>query len=584
MSDLEHIIKEVQELTQILFPLEQKVDLTSELFLLYNPQIEDVLTRITLLAEKDENSQHHLGTIDIIRFLTKLLDTPLTPLALLRATLKAWMRILRRSTLIKTTTCWESCDLSEDRIVYLVPCLRKHVDDEVISFYGSSLIMMLASDSDNRKFKFGLIGTSKVILSILRQHRNSPETVEMALRAMRNLSTLDQVASQFASDQGGAVLADLLVGDGDQPLSVLEAILYAIINISYVSENAIKLGQDHLCQALADVACRCIENGLALEVSWSVRNLISAEESIIFFKETAVPHLILSILKESEDVDTLLNALWAVANLSCDAMLGRQLLKDGVVQCFSRIYHLGLNCFPDDSQLGPLCEAMAFAIFNLAGACGKADVQGVTEEIDSNTVEGNIELLEYLGEGGGCELICLMLLRYYEREAMVEACFRALHALAAGCSRNQQALGSRDDCLANICLSTWQHREVAETVYLGWKALLTICSPTNVERNAQLARLPPNVTGHVAWLVRHYVAIEEMVLLGCSILLLLPYFDEEKREILRAGQWIDCDDRIVVVEDRAALLAAWEIEKLAADFPESSTKTVGEGENVDVNN
>lgn len=583
MSDSEQIIKEVQELTEVLFPLEKKVDLTSDLFLSYSPQIEDVLTRLTLTAEKEENSQRQLGTIDIIRFLTKLLDTPLTSLALLRVTLKAWMRILRRTTLIKATTCWESCDLSEDRIVYLVPCLRKHVDDEVLSFYGSSLIMMLASDSDNRQFKFGLIGTSKVILSILRQHRKSPETVEMALRAMRNLSTLDQVASQFANDQGGAVLADLL-GDSDQPLSVLEAILYAIINISYDSENAVKLGQDHLCQALADVACRCIENGLALEVSWSVRNLISAEENIVFFKETAVPHLILSILKESEDVDTLLNALWAVANLSCDALLGRQLLKDGVIQCFSRIYHLGLDCFPEDSQLGPLCEAMTFAIFNLAGACGKADVQGVAEDSESNTVEGNIELLEYLGEGGGYELICLMLLRYYEREAMVEACFRALHALANGCSRNQQALGVRDDCLANICLAFWQHREVAETVYLGWKALLTICSSTNQDRKAQLARLPPNVIGHVAWLVRHYVAIEEMVLLGCSILLLLPYFDEEKKEVLRAGQWIDSDDRIVVVEDRAALLAAWEIEKLAADFPESNTKIVGEGENADINN
>lgn len=559
VAEAESLSAKGAELKALLFPSSDESDeaVKDEEFLQHEETLAQLLADIARTCEASEEAQRTLGNLTIVRLLCGVLDRASSPPRLVHAALAAWMKILRRSTLTKATTCWENCDLSEEHIISLVPCMRARVADEVVAHFGSCMVMMLASDSDSRQFKFGLIGTHKVIISILKLHGQNHQVMEMALRAARNLSSLEQVACAFAQNGAGVALRDILLDD-TQPQHVVEAALYATINVSFDAENATLLGNEGVCEALLDCATKWLHQGaVILELCWALRNLSAVDENTTKFSAlpSACP-LLLDLLRVCEDAEELAMALWGTANLCCDRNFAEQMLGNGGLAVLERTFRFGLAAFPQDAALGPVAEANSFAIYNMASA--------FASQVEAGEVDAGKRSKEALGQQGGCSLICAILERYADREAMSESCSRSIHALANDSVLNQTSL-CEHGALPSLCRAAWTHRAVPETVFLAWKALLTVCAKDNAASRAALgAQGSPQFLEQVAALVHHYREIDEIVILGCSILLLLPHFTLDKKAQLRSGQFIDDEDKIVVKEDREAMLGAFEIPAIVA--------------------
>lgn len=565
--DVESINKEVEEIKSILFPPEEE-KASDEVYQSFETRLAGILAAITAACESGEPGQRALGNNSVIRLITKVIDHKVTPPYLLQAALLAWMRLLRRETLVKASTVWENCDLSEEHIISLVPCMRQHVQDALVSFYGSSLVMMLASDSDSRQFRFGLIGTAKVMVAILSQHSQNIQLTEMTLRAIRNLSSLEQVATQLAAAQAGQALTALLL-DASQPANVLEASLYAIINLSFDTENASVLGGDGVCQAIAALAQRA-DPALWQEVAWTVRNLTTVDQNTELFKDTSICDSILRILHGSDEPETLQTALWATANLCCERTLATKTLTLGVLDTFSRIFDMGLLSFPEDGRLGPVSEAIAFGVYNLSSVFStQAEISSEAPDAEAlATAEAGKQLLEQLVQTGGCQLVTAILQRYEGREAMVETCCRAIYLLAADCPQGKRLLTTLGT-VESLCRAAWKHHAVPETAFLCWKSLLTICQ-ANPDAVAVLQQ-QDSLLGEIARTIKEHAEIMEIVVLGCSILVLLPYF-QNKLPTLLEGKFIDADHKINVnLADQDGMFAAWEIDAIIAAHPAVET-------------
>eukprot|EP01031_Cornospumella_fuschlensis_P038945 gene38945-47376_t len=558
MTDTGAVLAEVSFLKDSLF--EQSGESGEILFRQNEGRILDLLGNVAVEAENSPESQDALGTVECIRFICKVLDYEHSSRVVLHTGLKAWMKLCRRITLQKNTTSSQNCDISEIHMITLVPLMRKHTDDEEIMLLGCSMVMILASDSDMRQMKFGLIGTSKVVITALEKHKDKPEVAEMALRAIRNLSVNDNNANQLCEQQVGVPLVCLLT-DTTQPRQVIEATLYAIINLSYGNENAALLGGNDMCIALmlGWEIWKDASPPLGHEFLWCIRNLSTIDSHVEQFSSTSILDYVLNSLRSTTEADGIQTALWAIANLCCNAGMAQKCVDMGLIDLMNSIYQMGLDNFPDDVDLGPVSEAICFTLFNIASTLCADEAPDSTPEEQLATRSRNAATKEMLAQQGGCLLVGKVFDRYASREAMTELCARVTYILSEHCAQNQHALTSHG-ILPTLCTATGHHAQVPETVFYLWRALLTVCSQENEEGRRWLGE-QSEFEALVARTLKQHEQVEEVVILGCSLLLLLPNYSGEKRQELLAGQFVDEQGRIVVKESREEMWRAWGVDR-----------------------
>eukprot|EP01031_Cornospumella_fuschlensis_P042975 gene42975-52522_t len=411
MMDTGAVLAEVSFLKDSLF--EQSGESGEILFRQNEGRILDLLGNVAVAAENSAESQDAMGTVECIRFICKVLDCEHSSRAVLHTGLKAWMKLCRRITLQKNSTSSQNCDISEIHMITLVPLMRKHTDDEEIMLLGCSMVMILASDSDMRQMKFGLIGTSKVVITALEKHKDKPEVAEMALRAIRNLSVNDNNANQLCEQQVGVPLVCLLT-DTTQPRQVIEATLYAIINLSYGNENAALLGGNDMCIALmlGWEIWKDASPSLDHEFLWCIRNLSTIDSHVEQFSTTSVLDFVLNSLRSTTEADGIQTALWAIANLCCNAGMAQKCVDMGLIDLMNSIYQMGLDNFPDDIDLGPVSEAICFTLFNIASTLCADEAPDSTPEEQLATRSRNTAIKEMLAQQGGCLLVGKVFDRY----------------------------------------------------------------------------------------------------------------------------------------------------------------------------
>ncbi|RYH16470.1 hypothetical protein EON65_30035 [archaeon] len=521
-------------------------------------RILSVLSDISAAAQVSAENQDALGSVECIRFITKVLDSGHSSKAVLHTGLKAWMKLCRRFTLQKNTTSVQNCDISEIHMITLVPLMRKHTDDEVIMLYGCSMVMILASDSDMRQMKFGLIGTSKVVITALEKHIDQPEVAEMALRATRNLSVNDTNANQLCEQQVGIPLVSLLTYP-THPRQVMEATLYAIINLSYNNDNALILGGNDMCFALmrAWEIWKDATPSLNHEFLWCVRNLSTIDSHVEQFATTSIVDLVFNSMRGTVESDVIQTALWAVANLCCNVGMAQKCVDMGLINLMNCVYQIGCDNFPEDVDLGPVSEAICFTLFNIASTLC-ADIPDHSPEEHEIARAKHASIKEMLAQHGSCLLVSKIFDRYTSREAMTELCARVTYILAEHCVHNKHVLTSHG-IVQTLCAATGHHSQIPETVFYVWRALLTVCSQENEEGRIWLGG-QSEFLGLLARTLKQHEQVEEVVILGCSLLLLLPSYTGEKRLELLAGQFIDEQGRIVVKEDREEMWKVWGVD------------------------
>lgn len=452
------------------------------------PTRKELLQRLQLTAESSAEAQGLLGTAEVITFITKNLDTATDDDELIELGLAAWIAYNRRVILDKSTMNPINCERSESKILSITDTIRHRMRTPTIALRCAALTMILASDSPDRQAKLGLVGFGVHMCTILKSpHALHDEVATMAYRAIRNLAIDDNNCLQIVNK--GQVIDVFLphfsrAADNDLSKEVLDAALYAVINLSNDTEIAEKLGEGGLVTLLARVFPSIVaDNDLANAMCAALRNLFAVSQNLnrLAGDGTVADCLVAVHEAHRDDPDTMEAATWCLANMASNSFF-RQYLTTHIhlMSVLSATFDSGMYAYPEDRTLGPVAEAIIFTIYFLAFKHESTDTEGSTaaavaakqQAIDDEVGRIAVQVVSE----GAVSILQTCLQRYANREAMMEVCFRALLALTKDHSETSTVL----DALAPIGPVTLilqaieAHVAVLETSYLGLAALAAI--------------------------------------------------------------------------------------------------------------
>lgn len=446
------------------------------------------------LSESEEN-QTALGTQPILDFITKNLEDG--DLAIVECGLAAWIAFNRREILSKPTMSRVNCEKSEAKILKITDVIRHKLQSSRIAYLCCALVMILASDSPDRQAKLGLVGFGVHMCTILKSpYGNDPEVTEMAYRAIRNLSIDDNNCAQIVNKGDICeVLIPQLAAAEEQTLShaVLEALLYAVVNLSNDAEVCQFLGEEGVVTALIRLFPVVISyNALCNVLCAALRNLFAVNENLTFTESFPdLGHQLLEVhRRHRDDPDTMQAAIWCLANLASDVTFRRTFaVRNGaeiMTELHSTFNHGLHGAYPDDIDLGPVAEAIVFAIYSLVydgpeedtKDNSSSDTAAATTTSSSADKDSRRLVATQIALNGGLDLLQVCLQRYRSREAMVEACFRSLIALVQNHKDVRTALSKRSPkySMASLAIlpAILEHVQVVQTVFLGLVTMLAL--------------------------------------------------------------------------------------------------------------
>jgi hypothetical protein len=379
--------------------------------------------------------------------------------------------------------------------------------------------MVTSSDSELCQKQFCDEGVSELIVSILKIYGSNDTVIEMVYRAVRNLSSNDEVACKLMEDGIGERIESVL--RTSTSCEVLEAAVWAVVNLSYDIDVSALLGSVGCCKAVVEVLQKLdreAENSTKFDtaICWAIRNLSCPSLNLGIFSSTDVCSVVKDMIVKGvhlNDYDLVQSAVWCVNNLSCGSLLREQLHILGVANL---VVNTCLKCnafLIEDNALGPIAEASVFAIRGL--------------------VVGSSVYQDVMGEIGACQLLCDYLTRFIDREGMVESCFATIVCLCRDHVGNKDVIG---ECggLHIIFSAIDKHSDVLDTVEIGLKTVLTL-----ILDHSSNATLLLSISGsrRIVKLAYVWKTDYDVCTVSCELLLQLNSFDETvKKKLLESNQ------------------------------------------------
>lgn len=554
----------------------------------------DIMRGIAVGSQHSEEVQSAFGKEEVFQFLQRHLQMDSSEsdtisdeeeFQMVEEALWAWIRVCRREILQKSSANPQNCEVSEPFLQTVVDTLNKYVEKEQIVYCCSSLIMLLASDSPTRQQALGAAGAPQAVVQALKTQLRHAGALEMSLRAVRNLAADDEVANQLIQEAVGEELHAILQDYKQQPYEVVEAAVFAVINLSYDNTIALVLGALGVCVSLTDLLPDYLENNdFCHHFCWALRNLSTVPQNLGILKFTNVCELLMAILsKHSDDCETMQSAMWCIANLGCNNALAHHMLSLSVVEAMVNLYYHGVKHYPEDVKLGPISEAATFAIYNMTTTIApdpitpKQSVDEADYRPPTEPNEEDLQLKERLGNTGACWLICEYLNRYVAREAMIEAVCRAINHLATRCPSNQ-ILFTQFHTIKGLHHAMQHHMKEVDTLYLIWRSIYVLTRRDTVD-DSPLAnqnylihtdelRQEPQIAQEIIEAIRTHSNYEEVVTMGTEFLVRLGLYSEEKiQELLASGhlKHNEYNDFVtVIIGTFEEMSAAFEFDRIAS--------------------
>lgn len=518
-----------------------------------NDSVLVVLEQIATLSSSSSTKQATLGNSkEIVGFLKEKLSAVDTTDVCTVAALKAVTHLCRRSILGKDTASTNNIEKFDDILESLISVSTANKTNHDIVYYCCCCMMIMASDSEDRQKKFGELGGPACVIDILKEHQADTAVSEMALRVVRNFSADDDVSNKLVTEGACEVLSLFLNKEWTPEhsrlewSSVMEAALWAAVNLSYDTDVAIILGSTGCCTG----AIKTLSEYLGTEdvfraACWAIRNMSCAEPNFGILSHTNIIELLISTVnKYNSNIDLVQASVWCLANLGCSENFSKRMLDEGVANAIVTICNQCVSIVEEDNKLGPVAEASLFAIRNIG-----------------STLKETVEK-EVFGVAGCCELVIQFLKRYNDREGMVEVACSAIGSLCFGTLLNQQRCcqyGAFDE----VCEAMKIHKGVPETVEKCIRCIAVLI--TNNKENSILfeEKYGPK-------LIVEYVELHrtdyDIVMLGCEVLLHLCYLPDhcnntQGLELLKSKDQLDNSGLHAVPSGNYQdIKSAWEFE------------------------
>jgi hypothetical protein len=277
-----------------------------------------------------------------------------------------------------TSVLWLLCRLCRRQLDKATACpgnifhAAQHVPEIIIAVgnYGESanfchafcwLMMVLASDSEERQDNIIKAGAAPLLTNILNIHTANPLTTEFALRAVRNLSIYEQNANALVENNVSPAIVNVYnhyIAQAEPNLTVIEALMWTTLNLSCEEPIASKMGHDGCCACLVTALRKTFDKIKTLQVPYDPEdtNLLRIQCETIFnaglaalrnlscmtaqnYTELAATdacQLILDIFTHcplNAKIAELGN--WCIANLGSDKDLANRFLTIGVLPALS---------------------------------------------------------------------------------------------------------------------------------------------------------------------------------------------------------------------------------------------------------
>lgn len=491
-----------------------------------------------------------------------------------------------------TKTGDESDDKSEspkgcERVVDI---MGKYGDREAICLPCCWLLMIMASDSPERQRRLAELNATKAVVYALHVHTHSLAVCEMASRVARNLAADDDVAAHCVEVGICEALVHTLktttsmTNSNPYPrspalqlsqsfslpsncVSVVEAVMWAFVNLSCDPQIAMLLGAAGACDAVIAAAELPVvmENlNCSLAICSTLRNLACVYNYSIFASTRVCEYLInlLSLYYPDEGnqaigeekLELLETALWSLSNLSCDATLGNRFLSsvsevsNPGANPINRVIRFFIDSHPFppnvalDSTLSPhtvspertveLIECAFSALRNLA-ACSATNqtllINNGSVQVVSKCLASYLSDDNFGGQnmaGGDANGLILL------RERLVECSVGTLVNLICG-SEEGKSEARKNQCIEMACRVLDAYGKSLGACELSLK-LICVCTnkcPANATIAAQSKALPLAIEA----LSTHY-SDEEILRLSCEVLFSVHFAGEgEEKERLREG-------------------------------------------------
>jgi hypothetical protein len=171
-----------------------------------------------------------------------------------------WLLVkLCRRSLDKTTACIENIETIANHIELLVATFWVCLNSESGSLASCWLVMILASDSNDRQRTLGKYKASEIVIAMMHRYKRIPANAEFSCRAARNLAADDDVAAQLVDDGICDVIASLINVNSDN-YDVCLAALWSVINLSCDSNIATLLGTAGCCDAVVNASFKVVSD------------------------------------------------------------------------------------------------------------------------------------------------------------------------------------------------------------------------------------------------------------------------------------------------------------------------------------
>lgn len=364
--------------------------------------ILSILEKLTALAESFDEANDQLGDAQgLCRILKRFLDAgviaprPLYTVYYDRvcgAFLRFVVRLARR-TLAKSTANMDFigalCDHDLGILLPIVKVMAEHMTSDVCH-WGCWLFAVLASDSTDRQLLLDSVGAPIVAAYTLHAHFDSPQTVAMACRAIRNLSCVDEIAAKMVQEGAIEGIIEILkrygciLSDDLYDKDATDTALWAAVNMTCDSEMATIFGSMGGINELVDIFHRIVEelqSAVSVESKGSsestcqpllcvLRN-VSAASSYNFgilakteICNLVVQFLLLDLRSVYSDVSAVSEvAFLLMSNLACSKNLSSQLFSvDG---CMS-VLMTAINSSHKEDEV-EVFEASLWAMRTLSG-------------------------------------------------------------------------------------------------------------------------------------------------------------------------------------------------------------------------
>jgi hypothetical protein len=298
---------------------------------------QEYLKQLATAVARDPSLQTALGAgndKNLCEYLPKLLLSHRNKSPQLTTVLLNLICKICRRELAKSTSNYENISLLSSHGVCeaIVQKFKEFPEEESVVEAACWCIMVLASDNQDNQVLFANEGGCDLVLTALNHFAGNIDIIEIICRALRNLSSNLSIAAYCIAQGVGDPITGIIVIHTEHPVQ-LEAALWVVVNLACQADNATVLGSSGICVAITDALRVNLTNeGVMNAACWAIRNLSCGSGfNYVQFSHTDVCNSLVQILHTNSSItsdlsfaSSVIPALWAISNLTCDNEISEQ--------------------------------------------------------------------------------------------------------------------------------------------------------------------------------------------------------------------------------------------------------------------